>query len=223
MQKSYSSISKNKSDLNLKNSSCEKFNQEQREKRIEPIMEVESECGNTVKKPSHNKLLGALKRSLCNNNVLTGAVNGFGGDELFSLIDNHKLLNNPILQNELITQELFMKHEEQNNKVSANFNLLTHLRQTVEGENERYVEYAIMRVKKLTKREKRKSIQVYLEKKNNRKRKKFIRYQVRKDLAVKRKRFKGKFVKNNKMNLQIAVQEYMQGELSKNLDELRLT
>ena len=56
----------------------------------------------------------------------------------------------------------------------------------------------------------KKAIEKYKKKKLQRKNSNFIRYKVRKNLAEKRKRHKGKFIKNKKIDMQKAMKEFLQ-------------
>lgn len=55
------------------------------------------------------------------------------------------------------------------------------------------------------KRKRKRAIEKYKNKKERRKSADFIRYKIRKNLAEKRKRYKGKFVKNKKIDLKKAI------------------
>lgn len=59
-----------------------------------------------------------------------------------------------------------------------------------------------------------KAIKKYKQKKNQRKNSNFIRYKVRKNLAEKRKRFKGKFVKNEKIDMKKAMQDFLKEKVT---------
>ena len=167
-------------------------------------------------------LLGALKKSLYNNSVVAGRVGYPGDNELLDLINDNRLLTNSILKKELQTQQIFHRCDENNDRIPANFNLLNQLRLENDDTIKEYIDKSFMRVKRLSKKDKKKSISIYMAKREKRKNRGFIRYQVRKDLAVKRKRFKGKFVKNEKMDLRKALEIYMQKELNKKMNNLKI-
>ena len=55
----------------------------------------------------------------------------------------------------------------------------------------------------------KKAIEKYKLKKKARKKSNFIRYKVRKNLAEKRRRHKGKFIKNKKIDMKEAMKEFL--------------
>lgn len=189
------------------------------------ISEEESEEAHETKEESSycNNLLTALKKSLYQNNLITGTFNALTDSVLLDLIEDSDLGSNFILKNELTHQMNMLRIEEESEKVPANFSLVEHMRGEKSSEQlEDYIEIGMMRIKKLSKHEKQSSISKYLSKKQRRKSKGYIRYQVRKDLAVKRKRHKGKFIKNNKIDLKRAAEMYLQKELNQNLQDLKI-
>ena len=178
-----------------------------------------------------NILLTALQKSLHNNCFSTGQITGLStnqldkiGKKMFNtIVKDPKLVCNQILRNELQTQVELNKEAENRNKIPSSFCLLRIIK--CEEDFTKYKEYldpVILRVKRLSKTGKQQSIQNYLRKRDKRKRNTSIRYQVRKDLAVKRKRHKGKFIKSEKIDLQKAVQLFNEKELSKDLSQLNL-
>lgn len=212
LKKSYPSISRTSSGLNLNNISFEGVNGR-------PLVNEVNE-----KNESQNSLLIALKKSLYCNSTLTGEIDYFGDKELLELINNNSLNCNPVLKNELNRQESLFKKEEEKPKRNSSFSLFN-----FSGDNSGtkifrdFFSCGIMRIKKLSKKEQQKAIDRYLNKKQRRKKRDFIRYQVRKDLAVKRKRHRGKFMKHEKVDLKRAAELFMQGELSKRISELKVS
>ena len=180
---------------------------------------------------SKNVLLVALQKSLHSNCFATGQANGFStgqldkiGRKMFhSIVKDPGLVCGQILRNELQTEVARNREEESRHKVPSGFCLVKVLRSG--GDFSRYKEYldpAILRTKRLSKASKHESIRNYLRKKERRKKNTSIRYQIRKDLAIKRKRHKGKFIKSSKIDLKKAVELYNEKELSKGLSQLNL-
>ncbi len=71
--------------------------------------------------------------------------------------------------------------------------------------------------------QRKRAIQKYREKKMSRKNSNFVRYKIRKDLAEKRKRHKGKFIKKKKINLKKAFDDYIENKIiNKDMDKLKI-
>ncbi len=207
------SIPRDNSNFNIHNISHGRISEEE-SSEIQETKEETGSCGN---------LLTALKKSLYQNSLITGTISALKDSVLLDLIEDSKLGSNFILKNELTHQMNMLKIEEESEKIPANFNLVDYLkRRDRQDEFESFIEIGTMRIKKLTKLEKKNSISKYLSKKHRRKSKGFIRYQVRKDLDLKRKRHKGKFIKNNKIDLKRAAELYLQQELKENLEKLKI-
>ena len=71
------------------------------------------------------------------------------------------------------------------------------------------------KIKKFTKAQRLDSIRRYAEKKNKRKSPTYIRYKIRQDLAGQRKRNKGKFVRNRRVDLAKVAEELMRGGVNR--------
>lgn len=71
--------------------------------------------------------------------------------------------------------------------------------------------------------QRKRAIQKYKEKKLNRKNSTYVRYKIRKDLAEKRKRHKGKFIKKKKINLKKAFNDYIENKkINKDMKKLKI-
>lgn len=81
-----------------------------------------------------------------------------------------------------------------------------------EGEKKLYRNLLNAKTKQFSAEERRASIQRYLRKKQNRKMTYQIRYKVRQDLAVKRLRNKGKFIKSKKLDIRAVADMIMRNE-----------
>lgn len=93
-----------------------------------------------------------------------------------------------------------------------NYNLLAHLKET-HSQDERFLSYLQMIEEEsglfASKSKILPAIKRYQEKRANRMKNHKIRYKVRQQLAEKRLRVKGKFVKNKKLNLEKLMKEYI--------------
>lgn len=171
-----------------------------------------------VKRKSNqqNMLLEALKKSLYCGTAYQASLRELVDEELMGVLTDSTLLGNQILRKELSERPVV---ENIDNKVPADFDLYEFIRNESRNQQlkdaEQYLVLSTPRVKKLSKNERQRAIDVYLEKKNGRQKIGHVRYQVRKDLAVSRKRFKGKFIKDKKIDLKKAAQNLMKNDLIK--------
>lgn len=175
------------------------------------------------KSGQQNQLLEALKKSLYCSTAYQASLRELVDAELMDVLEDSSLLGNQILRNELRPKQPEVKDVE---RVPAEFDLLEYIKEETKSPQNKYAEQYLPpstpRVKKLSKTERQKAIDVYLEKKNNRKKIGHVRYQVRKDLAVNRKRFKGKFIKDKKIDLKRAAKELLNTDLVADFSNLNL-
>lgn len=85
-----------------------------------------------------------------------------------------------------------------------------------DNERKTYLSLIVNRIKTATTEDKQASINRYKAKKFRRKMTYKIRYKVRQDLAIKRLRNKGKFIKSKKMDLRTAASLILNGDVKRN-------
>lgn len=177
------------------------------------------------KSSQQNQLLEALKRSLYCSTAYQVSLKDLVDTELMGMLNDSSLLGNQILRNEL-TEKTGGYNQNEDPKVPAEFDLYEFIkhenRNRPVDETDQFLPLLTPRVKKLSKTERQRAIDVYLIKKSNRQKIGHVRYQVRKDLAVNRKRFKGKFIKDKKIDLKKAAQELLKGDIVKEFASLNL-
>lgn len=124
---------------------------------------------------------------------------------------DHQTLINKLLARELLNFINYEKRTRKRKKVKANFTLIDRILLDDERNGGNLIEYLeICRPlgRRFTIREKRRALDSYLVKKRKRKDSNYIRYRVRKELACKRLRHKGKFIKKPKIDLKEMALEF---------------
>ena len=200
----------NNSNNKLKNISFEKV-------RLSSMLRNEMQVENNKK----NHLLDALKKSLFTNTIFNSSVYKFKDNDFNNILNDSSLAVGGILKNELTTQKELFEFEEEHKAIPADFNLYEYLKNDNNKEIDKFMTEEEFKIRKLNKRERKRSIKKYLNKKAKRRDLGSIRYHIRKDLAIKRKRHKGKFVKNQRIDLTTAAQEFHQDMLAKELNLLK--
>lgn len=77
-------------------------------------------------------------------------------------------------------------------------------------------------IRKLNQQQRNRAIAKYHNKKDKRKNSAYIRYKIRQDLAGQRVRNKGKFVRNQRVDLKKLAEEFMKGDLNRATNEGRV-
>lgn len=124
--------------------------------------------------------------------------------------DHHTLINK-LLARELLNFIDYEKRNRKRKKVRANFDLIDRILVDDEKNGGNLIDHLeICRPlgRRFNFREKRRAVESYLVKKRKRKDSNYIRYRVRKELACKRLRFKGKFIKKPKIDLKEMALEF---------------
>lgn len=167
------------------------------------------------KNNQQNQLLEALKKSLYCGSLYHASLTELINNELMDILNDKPLINYENQRTRSLNRPITLE----SNKCSANFNLCQYIKENgqyiVSSDIQRYLQVSIPRIRKLSKAEKQRAINTYLEKKMYRNRNGQVRYQVRKDLATNRRRFKGKFIKDKKIDIKKAAQELINNELVK--------
>lgn len=117
-----------------------------------------------------------------------------------------------------------------NNVVKNNFCLIDHIIDENKSKpylnNEEYdnlLKFGECTRYRYSNQQRKRAIQKYKEKKLNRKNSTYVRYKIRKDLAEKRKRHKGKFIKKKKINLKKAFNDYIENKkINKDMKKLKI-
>ena len=158
----------------------------------------------------YNKTLRRLERLFKSVNKSKTTASRIRKKQLTVILSDDTIKTNQILRGEvekLIEYESDIRHKE---RANANFDLLLVLKsnkQQIDSELDRFIEIGKSVNRRLSPYERKKAINLYRKKKKNRKNLSYIRYNVRKELANKRLRYKGKFIKKPRINLQSIVTE----------------
>lgn len=158
----------------------------------------------------YNKTLIRLERLFKSVNKSKTTASRIRKKQLTVILSDDTIKTNQILRGEvekLIEYESEIRHKE---RANANFDLLFVLKankKQIDSELDRFIEIGKPINLRLSPHERRKAIHIYKKKKKNRKNLSYIRYSVRKELASKRLRHKGKFIKKPRINLQTIINE----------------
>ena len=202
--------SMNNSNNKIKNISFEKV-------RLSSMLRHEMQVESNQK----NHLLDALKKSLFTNTLFNGSMCKFKDNDFTNILNDSSLAVGGILKNELATQKELFDYEEEHRTIPADFNLYEYIKNDKNKEIDHFMNAEEFKIRKLNQRERKRAIRKYLNKKEKRRDLGSIRYHIRKDLAIKRKRHKGKFVRNKRIDLKAAAKEFHQDMLEKELNLLK--
>ena len=137
------------------------------------------------------------------------------------LMMDRSIGTNSLLISELKTLIDFEKRQKKRRRVNASFDLMDIFKGDVLVEDEgmsKYLHIARPVLGKFNYYQRKQAIENYLIKKKKRKEFGYIRYKVRRELASKRVRCKGKFVKKPKVNLMLMAKEYNKQEKKDSFD-----
>jgi hypothetical protein len=137
------------------------------------------------------------------------------------LLEDRCTGTNKLLINELKALIEYESKQKKKRRVNASFDLLDLFREDVivdKGGIGAYLNIVKPKLVKFGYHHRKQAIENYLIKKKKRKEFGYIRYKVRRELASKRVRCKGKFVKKPKVNLELMAQQYYRDERKNSMD-----
>ena len=172
------------------------------------------------KHTQHSQLLDALKKSLYCGTAFHSSLAELVNKELGGVL-NESLRGNTTANNNAHMSHSNNYAREDYRKLASDFNLYEYVKHDKDADEHadvhKYIATSIPRIRRLSKTERDRAINTYLQKRANRNKEGQVRYQVRKDLAVGRKRVKGKFVKDRKIDIKRAAAELMKDFANFNL------
>lgn len=162
---------------------------------------------------NYNSLAESLEK-IINSSITPKSLNfncGFDKETLKNFICNGEVKINELLLREINKTIVYDQKLQRRIRVNSGFDLLGEL--TTESESEaselsKYIKISTINLRRFSYVERQKAIKKYLSKKEKRKDFSFIRYTVRKELAKKRLRFKGKFVRKPKVDLKVMADDF---------------